>query len=213
MKKLGIFVVLWLLLLSLVYLLHSEDQQKVEKPATIEMQISNIVKIYGDGAFKSFYSLEELRPYSIVQIDRICDLYDKDWLSPNTILTKLDIEDRQMLTKSVAEYIGSFNDANKEKYILTRIINWCKADMHFSFINTGLGVYRENIVQALINVNKANQYFLIYNVKADGELKEPNQQNDYTYYQTLNLISTMKTSDQLKFYGDIYFQLASIAEK
>ncbi|MFH1052293.1 MAG: hypothetical protein V1779_15340 [bacterium] len=213
MKKLGIFIVLWLLLLSLVYLLHSEDQQKAAKPSTINTQINNIVKLYGDRAFKAFYSIEELRPYSIVQIDQICDIYDNNWLSPNTILTKLDNEDKQFLTKSVAEYIGSFNDPDKEKYLLLRIVNWCKADMQFSFINDGLGIYQENIVQALHNVNKVNQNLFDNNIKADGKNEISGQENDYTYYQTLNLISNMKTSDQMKFYGDIYYQLASMLDK
>ncbi len=213
MKKFGLFMVLWLLLLSLVYLLHSEDQPKEAKPATIEMQVTSIVKIYGDGAFKAFYSLEELRPYSIVQIDQICDIYDNHWLSPSTILDKLDNDDKNLLTKSVAEYITSFNDPDKEKYILLRLVNWCKADLQFAFINNSLGIYQENIVQALNNVNKTNQYFLIYDVKADTVNQQKDQQNEYTYYQTLNLISTMKTPDQLKFYGDIFYQLASIEEK
>ena len=213
MKKLGIFIVLWLFLLSLVYLLYSEDQQKKSKPTDINSQINGIVKLYGDRAFKAFYSLEELRPYSIVQIDRICDIYDNTWLSPNVIITKLSNNDKLLLSKNVAEFIHSFNDAEKEKYLISRLVNWCKADLQFNFLNSGLGVYQESIVQALNNVNKTNQYFLIYDVKASGSSQDSTQQNEFTYYQTLNLISTMKTSDQLKFYGDIYYQLASIVEK
>ncbi|ROL61052.1 hypothetical protein D9V86_07710, partial [Bacteroidetes/Chlorobi group bacterium ChocPot_Mid] len=125
MKKLGIFFVLWLLLLSLVYLLHSEDQQKKEsKPTTIQTQINAIVKAYGDKAFKAFYSLEELRPFSIVQIDQICDMYSNNWLSPQIIVSKLSNSDKQTLAKNVAEYIESFNDQDKEKYIISRIVNW-----------------------------------------------------------------------------------------
>jgi len=94
-----------------------------------------------------------------------------------------------------------------------RIINWCKADLQFDFIYSGLGIYQENIVQALINVNKTNQYLFINDYKAEREDSLKIVQNDFTYYQTLNLISTMKTADQLKFYGDLYYQLAAIAEK
>jgi hypothetical protein len=214
MKKLGIFFVLWLLLLSLVYLLHSEDQQKKEsKPTTIQTQINAIVKAYGDKAFKAFYSLEELRPFSIVQIDQICDMYSNNWLSPQIIVSKLSNSDKQTLAKNVAEYIESFNDQDKEKYIISRIVNWCKADMQFTFINNNLGIYQENIVQALNNVNKTNQFFLVYDVKADGSSQDKTQIDEFTYYQTLNLISTMKASDQLKFYGDIFYQLASLLEK
>jgi len=157
--------------------------------------------------------LEELRPFSIVQIDQICDMYSSNWLSPNVIISKLNNNDKQTLTKNVAEYIESFNDTDKEKFLLLRIVNWCKADMQFAFINGSLGIFQDNIVQALNNVNKTNQYFLIYDVKADGSTKDTTQQKEFTYYQTLNLISTMKTSDQLKFYGDIFYQLAALAEK
>ena len=213
MRKLTIFAVIWLILLSLVYLLHSEDQSTVNKKSDVNNRIKVIVEKYGDRAFKSFYSLEELRPYSILQVDHICDLYGDTWLSPTAILKKLTKEDKELLTKSIGEYIDSFDDINKQNFVIARIINWCKADMQFSFLNKDLDYFQENVFTAMMNVNKINQYSNLCDYKS-AEIEVLNsEQNDYTYYQTLNVISALALPEQLRFYGDIYYQLATLNKK
>lgn len=208
MKKFVFFLMLWLILISLVYFLQSEDQTVDRKNSDIKDKVMLLVEQYGDRAFKAFYSLDELRPYCIVQIDKICDMYGNNWLSPVKIMENLKAEDKKFLAKSVAEYIESFPDENKKNYIISRIISWCKGDLQFTFLNEGMGIYNDNIYRALNDVNRNNQFHSPYDYKSAESEIISNDQNDFIYYQTLNLVSGMAFSDQLKFYGDIYYQLA-----
>ncbi|MFC2130665.1 hypothetical protein ACFLSQ_04465 [Bacteroidota bacterium] len=214
MKKLVVFMLLWVILLSLVYLLHSEDQSKPDEKSDVDVQINTIVEKYKDRAYKAFYSLEELRPYSIVQIDQIVEMYDNTWLSPDMIIKKLSDDDKKYLSKSLAEFIDSFKDSHKEQFIVSRIISWCNADMQFSYLNNEMGIYQDNIIQALHNVNKEKQSTIKYfdYKTAESEVMR-NEQKEFAYYQTLNMISTMKNAEQLRFYGDVYHQLAEICKK
>jgi hypothetical protein len=199
---------LWVILISLVYLLQSEDQSVDKEDSDIKDRVRAVVDQYGDRAFKAFYSLDELRPYCIVQIDKICDMYGNNWLSPITIIENLKFEDKKILANSVAGFIESFENENKKNYVISKIINWCKADLQFTFLNEGMGIYNDNIYKAMNSVNRNNQFHSPYDYKSAESEIISNDQNDFIYCQTLNLVSGMAFSDQLKFYGDIYYQLA-----
>ena len=85
--------------------------------------------------------------------------------------------------------------------------------MQFSFLNKDLDYFQENVFTAMMNVNKINQYSNLCDYKS-AEIEVLNsEQNDYTYYQTLNVISALALPEQLRFYGDIYYQLATLNKK
>ena len=211
MKKFVGFIFIWTVLLSLVYILYSENQTSVTKGKSAE-EIHSIIEKYGDRAYKSFYSIEELRPYSIIQIDKISQMYSNKWLSPDLIMKKITSKDKKILAKSIIEYINDMKK-NKREYILKKIINWCKADLQFSFINNDLGIYRENILKAVHQVTGTQRIISkYYDLKADDVEKLSPEQMNKAYYETLNLVSSLKWQDQLKYYSDIYNQLAVICK-
>jgi hypothetical protein len=214
MKKFWIFLTLWLILLSVVYILNSEDTVTAEKKASnIDLQINSLIDKYGERVFHSFYSIEEIRPFSIVQIDKILELYNNTWLSPKIIMEKLNEEDKITLKTNVIGYIESFSDEKKKEYIILKLTNWCKADMQFSFINKELGVYQENIMTALQSVNIDKKLvFKYYDTKSAVNDKLTADQLDFAYYQTLNLISAMSVPEQLRYYGDLYNHIAELSK-
>jgi hypothetical protein len=215
MKKFSAFMAIWLILLSLVYLLHSEDNQqdKTEK-SVAEIQINSLYEKYGERLFRCFYSIDELRPFSIVQVDKIVEIYDGKWLSPQIILSKLTTDDKLKLKASIIDYINSFSDNNKRMFIIARIISWCKADLQLNFMNQELGIHQDNIIVAL---NQTNYNRQIVNKNMDLKTATLDSLNmissDYSYYQTLNLISSLSVPDQLKYYGDVFNQLALLSNK
>lgn len=210
MKKFIGFIFIWVVLLALVYILYSEDQQTSIKEKPSE-EIHLIIEKYGDIAYRSFYSIDELRPYSIIQIDNISQMYGNKWLSPDLIIQKLTPKDKTILSKSIIEYINDMKKSKRE-YILTKIIYWCKADLQFSFINTDLGIYKGNILKAVHQVTSTQRIISkYYDLKASSvETLSPEQINK-AYYETLNLVSSLKFQDQLKYYSEIYNELAILS--
>ncbi len=212
MKKFIGFIFIWAVLLSLVYILYSEDQKDAINGKPSE-EIHYIIEKYGDRAYKSFYSIDELRPYSIIQIDRISELYNNKWLSPDLIMKKITAKDKKILNNSIIGYINDMKK-NKREYILKKIINWCKADLQFSFINNDLGIYRENLIKAVHQVTSSQRIISkYYDLKANNIEKLSPEQMNKAYYETLNLVSSLKFRDQLKYYSEIYNQLAIICNK
>ena len=199
-----------MVLLSLVYLLHSEDSKGGDAVDNeITSSVNTIVEKYGDRAYRAFYSIEELRPYCIIQIDKIIEMFDDDWLSPSTIVPMLDKNDKELLKIKVLEYIKSLDNDNKKNVIVLKIISWCKADMQFSFLKEELGIYPENLMQALHNVNIKKQLIAkYYDYKSANTKEMSDEQKDYVYFKTLNILSIMNFKDQMLYYGDVYNQLA-----
>ena len=214
MKKLIIFVVLWFVLLTLVYFLHSEDKAVTKNKSEVCIQIESLSAKYGDKLFKAFYSVDELRPFSIVQIDKILEIYDNSWISPVGIVSKLDAKEKELLLSKVIEYIESFEDENKRKLMLYKLVSWCKADSQFEFIHHELEVYDDNILKA-IDLNNDEKVAVSTNLENSQKINVEltSQQKDFAYHQALNRISTLSTKEQLKYYGKIYTQLGNMEDK
>jgi hypothetical protein len=193
-----------------VYLLHSEEKVTSKSKSEVCVQIENLNAKYGDKLFKAFYSVDELRPFSIVQIDKILEIYDNTWISPVGIVSKLDDKEKDLLMKKVIEFIESFEDENKRKQLVYKLVSWCQADKQFEFINQELGVFNENILKA-IELNNDEKVAVSKNQVVSDELTS--QQKDFTYHQALNRISTLSSKEQLKYYGKIYTQLGNMQEK
>lgn len=214
MKKVLIFLILWIGLLTLVYLLYSDEKTEVKSKSEIHKQVEILEAKYGNKLYKAFFSIEELRPFSIVQIDKILESYDNTWISPSVIVLKLDVKEKALLVRRVTEYIESNEDEGKRKQIILKLLNWCKADSQFEFMNDELGIIKDDIMKVIESSYVDKQAIssnTIQNIALANETDK--EKKDFAYYQTLNLISTFTTKEQMKYYGNIYIQLASLENK
>jgi hypothetical protein len=71
----------------------------------------------------AFFSIEEIRPYSILQNEATVSKYSNTWVAPAEYLSLLDDSEKQELDTSVAQYIQDFNAERKEK-VYSKIANY-----------------------------------------------------------------------------------------
>ena len=216
MKKLSVFIVIWIALISLVYLLYSDENASNDVNGNVKGQINNLADKFDGRLYKAFYSIDELRPFSIVQIDKVIESYNEDgkWMSPEAIISELNDKDKNKLKDRVIEYIESFEPGTRRSIILDKLESWCKADAQFDFINNELGIYRDSIIETMHQLNVGRGMISkYYDFKSIPKNELTNEQKEFAYYQTINLLSNMKFADQLKYYSDMYNQLSNICSK
>ncbi len=186
-----------------------------EKTKSNLKQISdNITKLnveYSDAFYKALFSIDEIRAYSIIQIDKISNLYNNNWISPNKILTLLDKNDKELLNIGLSEFIDSYSDIKKQEELFIKIRNWCNAEFEMNLLTYKMGLPEERLIKALMKINP----IIVSDVT--GETINPstlkNSKNDEQYYfLCLNSISNMTINDQLKYYSKLFNQLADLSQ-
>ncbi len=166
---------------------------------------------YGDAFYKALFSLDDIRAYSIIQVDKISNLYNNNWISPNKILSLIDKKDKELLNIGLSEFIDSYSDNKKQEELFTTIRNWCIAEFEMKILTSKMGLPESRLINALMKINP----IIVSNVT--GETIQPssikNSQNDEQYYfLCLNSISSMTINDQLRYYSKLFNQLADISQ-
>lgn len=79
---------------------------------------------YGEETLNiAFFSIEELRPYSILQNEATVSKYSNKWVTPAEYLSLLDESEKNELDSSVSKYIQDFELDRKQK-VYSKIIGY-----------------------------------------------------------------------------------------
>ena len=210
--NIGLIFLIGVLSLSFPNLFSKENPEKLNTDKIME-SLTDMENNYSDLLYKAFFSIDELRPYSIIQLDKISKIYDNKWISPDKINLLLDDNDRNVLIVQISEYIDNFNDEAKETSMLNRIKYWCIASLQFDLLLKQMEISHETLAKAFI-ASKAE-----YINPNTGELSrmEDNKLTpesiEKNYFETLNHISALALVDQFRFYGNFYNKLADLTKK
>jgi F0F1-type ATP synthase delta subunit len=179
--------------------------QENNREESIKNSLYQLKQIFGDSFFESLYSIDELRPYSIIQIDKIAREYDNSWISPKTFVSQLNEKDKIKLTEKISEYIADLEDAFAQNQILTGIKSWCISANQLNLIAHKIGIGRTNVLNivmmflpAPVNTN-TGEIISTDNSKNNGE---------YYYYSTINQLSNLSQKEQFRLYSKIFGELA-----
>ncbi len=216
MKKFLIFLIIWLGLISLLYLLHSDVISKESNKTEVSEEIDSLYSKFDKVLIEAFYSVEELRPFSIVQIDKVIELYNKNegWLSPDILASKLDKKDIRHLMDRVVEYINSFSPESRKVKTIDKLSNWCKAYSQFKFLVEIMRVDDTNLKDLIHNVNVKKGFDAKYfDIKSIPNKELTFEQKKYVFYQTLNLLASMQMTQQFRYYVDIYTGISEFNSK
>jgi hypothetical protein len=205
---LGVFLVF-------VCLMNAKDTKpEEEKKVEIKKHLLDLSRTYSDGFYKSVYSIEELKPYFILQIDRINTVYSNSWMSPDKIVELLSERDKAYLVKKLVDYISNINDSTKENAMIQKIQSWCLGQYQFDFITDKLCFSNEIIVNTAYSIPASKaivaQY---YGQQGPKTVKLSEEQITKAYYETLNFVSGLKPEEQLKYYSEIYNKLSTVSRK
>ncbi|MCK5742918.1 MAG: hypothetical protein KAH48_11920 [Chlorobi bacterium] len=192
----------------------AHDNVLDSKKTGIRMQISSIIDVYHDKVYEAMFSIRELRSYAILQNDRLIESYNNKWVSPKHCLSLLNSGDKRKLLTTVVDLIADSEDKLFEKEIIRRLRNWCVAEMQFSFLIDRMGFDLSTIILSVHNIPGSHHVVENFYEKiakaGDGTKLSPAQEQE-AYFDALNLIASISFDKQMRYFSEMYNQLASLS--
>ena len=203
----GVFVI--------VFFLYSRNTNSSEdKDSTVKKELNELYKKYDKGLLKAFLSLDELRPFSIIQFDKLSDKYKNEWTSPKEMLDILNKRDRELLVVRVAEYLDGQQEQQNKTVIINKLKYWCIADEQFVMLTEKMGLPDDDVFKALSEVAGARH---IFTQEKDNKLKDIKHLNslqvEQLYTESMNYICSLSLKEQLRCYSEVYNQLSILTLK
>jgi hypothetical protein len=192
----------------------AHDNVLDSKKTDIRMQICSIIDVYHDKVYEAMFSIKELRSYAIMQNDQLIESYNNKWNSPKHYLSLLNSKDKQNLLKTVVGLIAESNDKQFKKEIIRRLRNWCVAEMQFSFLIDRMGFDLSTIILSVHNIPGSHHIVERFYEKiakaGDGTKLSPAQEQE-AYFDALNLVASISFDQQMRYFSEMYNQLASLS--
>jgi len=118
MKTLAIFLLLCFVIIPSTS--HNKSITKDDKQTII----SNLEDVYGkDNLILAYYSIEELRPYSILLFESTLSTYSKEWVRPIEYSSLLTEKEKNILEQRIIQYIED-SGAEKSEMIIHKISSY-----------------------------------------------------------------------------------------
>lgn len=174
--------------------------------------LHKIVDKYGESAYRSFYSLEELRPFSIIQLDKTLELYTKDWISPGKYVSILDNSDKKLLRDKITGFLKE-KDIEQRTEILNKIKYWCTAEKQFAVIRESMCIYDDAILKAVDNIELTSNLFDDGSfLKNEGDMSGLTSiDKDKIFSKTYNRLAGLEFRSQLYYYSRLFDELNNLA--
>lgn len=192
-------------------LIASDDIEK----ENISHRLSYLEQNYHNCIYECFYALEETRPYAIIQVDKLIQLYNNSWTEPDKIANMLSSTEKKELIAKITDFIEQ-KDEVERSILINKITNWCRVKKLFSVIDTDYGYTKTDLVSSTAKLGATG--YIIENLvtqtaQADLSLVglSPLEENE-AYYKTINHISGLKIDTQFDLFSKIFKDLAKQSE-
>ena len=211
MKKIFIIIITGILILGAFRFYSMSIEDKKPEPLTVKEQLIQLASKNPQIIYDAFFSLDEFRPFSIVQFDKISDNYDKQWKEPVTLANMLNPQEKATLLDRITAFIESSKTTERQKELLKKLQYWCFAQTHFNLIMDSFGVPQDSLTTAALNTNIAKSIVIQYlNQHSTNYKKLTPEEFKMAYNDILNLVSSLKPRDQFAFYAKFYTELSYI---
>ncbi|MFN3194853.1 MAG: hypothetical protein ACE364_02765 [Chlorobiota bacterium] len=164
MKSIAVILLLWF------FIIPSSSNDKTISKDDRETIISNLKEIYGqDRLLLAYYSIEEFRPYSILQFESTVNKYSKQWVKPYDYSSLLTDKEKEILTKRIIQYIED-SEIEKSDDLVNKLKNYLYTFNTLENLSIANENYKLKSLQTLRNL-KATRY-AFENVSTLGEFEE-----------------------------------------
>jgi hypothetical protein len=168
----------------------------------------NIFSKYNVNIYEALYSITEIRPYSIIQLEKTVSIYDNNWIAPETFAALLDEDEKEFLKHQLFQFILSMDNAKREA-LMKKIKYWCINDLQMELLNKAYEYQYSDIINSMYNLKLTRNILDDYNQRGSidaAKLKEI--ELNKVYHKALNIISSIDQKDQLKYHADLFTDLA-----
>lgn len=118
MKSIAVILLLWFFIIP-----SSSNDKSITKDSG-ESIISNLSEVYGqDRLLLAYYSIEEFRPYSILQFESTVNKYSKQWVKPLDYSSLLTDDEKKILTQRIIQYIED-SEIEKSYDLVKKLSNY-----------------------------------------------------------------------------------------
>ena len=118
MKTIAVILLLWF------FIIPSSSNDKLVTKDSRESIISNLAEVYGqDRLLLAYYSIEEFRPYSILQFESTVNKYSKQWVKPLDYSSLLTDDEKKILTQRIIQYIED-SEIEKSYDLVKKLSNY-----------------------------------------------------------------------------------------
>jgi hypothetical protein len=176
----------------------------------VRKELTKVSNTDNDMVYKAFYSLEELRPFSIIQIDKISEIYQNDWISPADIVGKLTAEDKLFLMDRIVDMIENTPSEFSREKLMQKINDWCNSYYQIKYLNNRMEFSMEELVSACSGIDEIKDFVESLKEKRSFDKNWLNKINkDKAFFAVVNYVSNMNKKSQCQFYSKLYGQLAA----
>lgn len=202
-----------LLIVFLIVVVKSKDEvdSKLQEQEKVISKLNSLSEKHKDFFYLSCFSVNELRPFSILQFKENTDLYSGKWISPKVYLSNLNNKEKEILRSKIAEYILS-----KDEKFITSIYNkidaWCNNHKHFELIVDDYGLAKEDLVEILRKFDGFDQMIISQSKTGPDTEEEKSKINlDEALLTAENIISDFSKKQQMMIFSSIYRELSLVA--
>lgn len=209
------FVLFIILNINRINAIENKSEQKSE-PKLEQKYLNNFEIInklnskYPNSLIISFYSIKELRPFSILKFEKFYSKYEKKWEEPEKFVLNLSKEEKDSLQISMIKYIEDnkliLNKNNINRFeILNKIKYW---NIAYNSLEKFMFNYDLDLADFLDLLHK-NSYLtkeldeFARLGEFDSKMLSESDHNE-AYHTVLNKISNSNPKEQLKLYSELY---------
>jgi len=174
------------------------------KEELLQSQIEQLQEKHGENLFIAYYSIGELRSYSIIQLDKTIEMYNNQWITPEEIVAKLNNDDKARLNDKIIQRLKSFNNG-KDQELIQKIQLWCVAKSQFDLISSQMGFDRTELLTVIKDMNFASEVFASINKTGNTKIDNinPQKQNE-AFYSVMNKVANLSFNEQLMFHSNLF---------
>ncbi|MEI6091655.1 MAG: hypothetical protein WCR42_14460 [bacterium] len=197
-------ILMVLLLVSFSNRLLAQYNDKAEVLA----ELNNLENEFGNSLVSSFYSISELRSFSLIQLDKTMVDYEHRWTTPEDISQNLSKKEKQILKASVADFLFD-SEPNQRSLVISKMKSWCMADKLVQILFTSYGVTLDEFLKTS-EKNFYTQSYIPSGTKAEESAiaNMSRLEKNKMYHLVLNEIASLGKGKQLDYFSMMFKSLA-----
>jgi len=195
---------IFLILVTFIFSMNIYGQSEtVISLKNIDDKIDSLYMDYKNTFIRACFAVDEIRSYSIINVDKISSEYRNEWISPGEIISKLTLKEHKQLIDALKKFISDINDTKKAIALISKLNNWCILDMHLKLISKNYGISQSQLVECILKTN------IDFSDPVTGiKITQSSHSVEQLYYISINHISSLPQKQIFTFFKQFFEVLA-----
>jgi len=197
---------------SCMFLIPEVSTNKPTSENEVQEFINGLEIQYGTETLKlSFFSIEELRPYAILQNESTVAKYSNNWVTPIEYLSSLDIDEKQQINSRIFEYVNDFEDKKRLK-LYSKITNYLYSyTVIENLLISSEDKYKLKIFRTLRQLDVTKQAFDHISTMGEFEVADLNKNElNQAKVMAYNKLANLDDQSRLIYYSEFFKNISNM---